>query len=133
LLHLRNPAHSLVKLMQPCVGPQVLVTSYTHPEYAQSMEMVLVATQSTALLIRGTEGEAVADPRRSPKMIGIARGRVVQAMDSQAGVLTSVPNLPPSDALSTARYIREVLDGTLPVPAPIAQQVKQIVSLASDG
>ena len=130
-LQLRNPAHSLVKLIQHCEGPQVLVTSYTHPEYAQSMGDVLVAMQSTALLIRGTEGEAVADPRRLPKMSGIVRGRLVQALEAQSGVLTSVPDLPPCDALSTASYIRAVLNGTLPVPTPIAQQVAQIVSLAS--
>jgi anthranilate phosphoribosyltransferase len=41
VVNLRNPAHSLVKLMLPCEGPQVLVTSYTHPEYAESMEQVL--------------------------------------------------------------------------------------------
>ena len=31
-LGLRNSAHSLVKLLAPCAGPHVLVTSYTHPE-----------------------------------------------------------------------------------------------------
>ncbi len=130
-IQLRNPAHSLVKLMQPCEGPQVLVTSYTHPEYAQSMQAVLVAMQSTALLIRGTEGEAVADPRRLPKMSGIVRGRVAQALEPQSGVLTSLPELPPCDALNTAGYIRAVLDGALPVPAPIAHQVAQIIRLAT--
>jgi hypothetical protein len=38
---LRNPAHSLVKLMNPCAGPAVVVGSYTHPEYAVSMAAVL--------------------------------------------------------------------------------------------
>ena len=31
---LRNPAHSLVKLMNPCAGRALVVGSYTHPEYA---------------------------------------------------------------------------------------------------
>src|SRR3989344_4626996 len=30
---LRNPGHSVVKLMSPCAGPSVVVTAYTHPEY----------------------------------------------------------------------------------------------------
>ena len=35
------------------------------------------------------------------------------------------------DAASTAAYIRSVLDGTLPVPAPIAQQVAHILLLVN--
>lgn len=116
--------------MQPCAGPQVLVTSYTHPEYAESMEQVLCLRQSSALLIRGTEGEAVADPRRMPKMRCIVQGQLNAELEHQAGTLTSLPDLPPCDAPSTARYIRAVLDGSSPIPHPIALQVEQIVRLA---
>ncbi len=130
-LQLRNPAHSLVKLMRPCDGPQVLVSSYTHPEYAESMQQVLCRMQSTALLIRGTEGEAVADPRRLPKMQCIVQGQIEAEVAQQAGALTNLPALPPCDAQSTARYIREVLDGNLPVPQPIALQVAQVIRLAA--
>ncbi|MGA8514278.1 MAG: DNA-binding protein YbiB, partial [Burkholderiaceae bacterium] len=39
---LRNPAHSLVKLMNPTTSAQALiVTSYTHPEYLHSMTATL--------------------------------------------------------------------------------------------
>lgn len=131
VVNLRNPAHSLVKLMQPCDGPQVLVSSYTHPEYAESMQHVLCRMQATALLIRGTEGEAVADPRRLPRMQCIAHGQVEAELAQQAGTLASLPELPPCDAPSTARYIRAVLDGTAPVPLPIALQVAQITRLAA--
>ena len=130
VVNLRNPAHSLVKMLLPCVGAQVLVTSYTHPEYAESMEQVLCRLQSTALLVRGTEGEAVADPRRLPTMRSILRGRLDAALEHQSGTLTSLPELPPCDAVSTARYIQSVLDGASPVPQPIAMQVGQIVRLA---
>jgi anthranilate phosphoribosyltransferase len=34
VVNLRNPGHSLVKLMNPCVGKSLVVSSYTHPEYA---------------------------------------------------------------------------------------------------
>jgi anthranilate phosphoribosyltransferase len=131
VVNLRNPAHSLVKLMQPCDGPQVLVTSYTHPEYAESMQQVLCRMHATALLIRGTEGEAVADPRRLPKMQCIAGGQLEEEVPQQAGTLSSLPELPPCDAASTAGYIRAVLDGSVPVPLPIALQVAQIVRLAA--
>jgi anthranilate phosphoribosyltransferase len=131
VVNLRNPAHSLVKLMQPCDGPQILVTSYTHPEYAESMEQVLRAMNSCALLIRGTEGEAVADARRTPKMTRILQGQAAAVMEHQAGALTSLPDLPQScDAQTTANYIQAVLEDRSPIPQPIALQVRQIVQLA---
>ena len=132
VVNLRNPAHSLVKLMLPCEGPQVLVTSYTHPEYAESMEQVLRKMESCALLMRGTEGEAVADARRTPKMTRILLGQATEVTEHQAGALTALPDLPQScDAQTTANYIQAVLDGKSAIPHPIALQVKQIVLLAN--
>ena len=127
---LRNPAHSLVKLMNPVQGPSVLVTSYTHPEYAVSMAETLALMGSNALLLRGTEGEAVADPRRTPRMEGFIDGRVVDHQEHQGGTLTTLPDLPHAiDAASTATYVREVMGGVRPVPIPIALQVAHILHL----
>jgi anthranilate phosphoribosyltransferase len=130
---LRNPAHSLVKLMNPFAGPAVVVGSYTHPEYALSMAAVFTLMGSHAMLLRGTEGEPVADARRTPQMDGFAGGqrRLLQA--AQTGPLASLPELPSgADAQATAAYIRDVLDKRLPVPAPIAAQVEQVLRLAAD-
>jgi anthranilate phosphoribosyltransferase len=94
------------------------------------MAETLALTGGNALLIRGTEGEAVADPRRMPAMQGFIGGTVVDHQDHQTGVLTRLPNLPTTiDADSTATYIRQVLDGAQPVPPPIAQQVAHILHL----
>lgn len=132
VVQLRNSAHSLVKLMNPCAGPSLLVTSYTHPEYAHSMAATLQLVQANALLLRGTEGEAVADARRLPKMQGFIAGENVFSQEAQSGSLGSLPNLPAGiDAPGTADYIRAVLDGAQPVPAPIAQQVIEISKLIS--
>jgi anthranilate phosphoribosyltransferase len=127
---LRNTAHSLVKLMVPCTGKSLLVSSYTHPEYAQSMADTLALMQTNALLLRGTEGEAVADARRTPKMQGFVHGRVIELQAHQGGTLTTLPELPQStDVTSTATYIRSVMDGKSPVPTPIAQQVAHILHM----
>ncbi len=128
---LRNPAHSLVKLMNPCDGPAVIVSSYTHPEYAVSMAAVLTLMGSTALLLRGTEGEVVADPRRMPQMDGFVRGQRQLLQEGQKGTVTDLPSLPTdTDPATTATYIRAVLAGQQPVPASIAQQVEHILRLA---
>ena len=130
VVNLRNSAHSLVKLMNPCAGASLLVTSYTHPEYAESMAATLALTQANALLLRGTEGEAVADARRMPKMQGFIQGQGVVLQEHQSGTLNELPALPAAiDAQSTAHYIREVLEDRLPVPGPIAQQVDHLLDL----
>ena len=131
---LRNSAHSVVKLVNPFRSFEgrrsVLVTSYTHPEYAISMNETLVGLGATALLLRGTEGEAVADPRRTPVMTGLRAGAAVVLQEIQHGSLDSLPSVPATtDALITAGYIQSVLAGSEPVPAPIALQVQHILKL----
>ena len=130
VLNLRNPAHSLVKLMNPVDGPALILSSYTHPEYAISMAETFALMQANAMLIRGTEGESVADPRRTPKMQALVAGQARDLGAYQAGPLTELPVLPSAiDAHTTASYIRAVLSGIQPVPAPIAQQVAHTVQL----
>ncbi|MDZ7892916.1 MAG: DNA-binding protein YbiB [Rhodoferax sp.] len=130
VVNLRNPAHSLVKLMNPVDGPALLVSSYTHPEYAVSMADTFALVQANALLIRGTEGEAVADARRTPKMQAFVAGKATDLQAYQAGSLTALPELPTAiDAASTAAYIQSVLSGERPVPTPIAEQVAHILQL----
>jgi anthranilate phosphoribosyltransferase len=128
---LRNPAHSLVKLMNPCTRPAVVVGSYTHPEDAASMTATYQLVQATALLLRGTEGEPVADPRRTPAMDAFANGQVTRVQEPQGGSLLSVPGLPLPDIDSTARWIQAVLSGHEPIPTPIALQVAHIVQLCN--
>jgi len=127
---LRNSSHSLVKLMNPGAGPAVIVSSYTHPEYLVSMSAVFELMGSTALLLRGTEGEVVADARRLPQMDGFIAGKRVLLQDGQKGTLSALPDLPAQiDAETTAAYIRDVLAERKPVPRSMASQVEHILHL----
>lgn len=127
VVNLRNPAHSLVKLMNPCQGSALIVSSYTHPEYAVSMAQTFKLTQASAFLLRGTEGEPVADARRTPQMEFFQGGRTQTVQAAQAGALQSVPELPQPNATETAAYIEDVLKQKREVPAPIALQVQHIL------
>ena len=129
---LRNPAHSLVKIMTPCLGKSLVISSYTHPEYAIAMAETFALIKSNALLLRGCEGEVVADARRMPPMEAFVAGER-QALDTaQSGTLVTLPDLPPTtEARATAQYIRAVMQGDKPVPTPIARQVECILQLAS--
>jgi anthranilate phosphoribosyltransferase len=124
---LRNPGHSLVKLMNPCDGPALVVGSYTHPEYLQSMSATFALTGQHALLLRGTEGESVADARRTPAMDVFKDGQTRRVQPPQEGSLVQVPELPSPDAVATAAYIQRVLRGELPVPQSIAMQAQHIL------
>lgn len=127
---LRNPAHSLVKLMNPCAGRALIVSSYTHPEYALSMAETFVRIQADAMLLRGTEGEPVADPRRLPQMEGFSQGQRFLLEAGQTGPLVNLPDLPmDTSAESTSAYIRAVLAGDVPVPPPIVRQAACIVQM----
>ena len=125
---LRNPAHALVKLMNPVDGPALVVASYTHPEYAESMAATFRLMRTPALLLRGTEGEPVADPRRTPRMDLFLNGESHTVQEAQPGPLATLPALPAgTDAAVTADYIRDVMEGRLPPPEPILLQVEHIV------
>jgi anthranilate phosphoribosyltransferase len=127
VVNLRNPAHSLVKLMNPCEGRTLVVSSYTHPEYALSMAQTFQLIQANAFLLRGTEGEPVADARRTPQMDFFHHGITQTVQTAQIGALQSVPDLPAADAIATSQYIQEVLNQEREVPAPIALQVQHIL------
>jgi hypothetical protein len=78
------------------------------------------------MLLRGTEGEAVADPRRCPKMDTWLGGhwQIDLSCQAQEGVLSELPLLPRQiDAATVAVYIQGVVAGEKPGPAPLDRQV----------
>jgi anthranilate phosphoribosyltransferase len=96
------------------------------------MAAVFERMQATALLLRGTEGEVVADARRLPQMDGFVRGQRVPLEEGRKGTLTELPDLPKEvDPDSTAAYIRDVLAGRKPIPESLALQVEHILHLAT--
>jgi len=136
---LRNPGHTVAKLLDPCrgeaadggVAPALRVVNYTHPEYGRVLREFASATRANLMLMRGTEGEPVADPRRLPQLDvfidGVARPDL--SRPAQSGVLTGLPVLPRSyDASTTALYIQSVISGEKPAPAPLLQQVEALLA-----
>src|SRR5947207_5385144 len=122
----RNPGHTVAKLIGPTRGGAALrVVNHTHPEYGQALATFLRHTHANAILMRGTEGEPVADPRRLPKLDVFMHGthRPDLSLAAQEGVLTELPVLPrATDAATTAVYIQSVVSGEKPAPAPLLHQ-----------
>jgi len=131
---LRNPGHTVAKLITPWEqGVNVAqVVNHTHPEYAISLTEYLQLAQNKALLMRGTEGEPVADARRQPRFeVFMAGERHAElSRQPQEGVLQALPQWPSSkDASLTATYIQRVLAKEMPLPESIALQSQCLVDM----
>lgn len=131
VIGLRNPGHTVAKLMGAApLGQALRVVNYTHPEYGTTLAQFLQQSRAHALLMRGTEGEPVADPRRTPRMDVFIDGqpRPELGVAAREGVLTELPLLPKEcDAATTAIYIQGVVSGEKPAPAALVRQVECIL------
>lgn len=132
---LRNPGHTVAKLLDPfatlAAAPRsVRVVNHTHPEYAHSLAGYLQHSQANALLMRGTEGEPVADARRQPRFEVFLHGQRDDGLSRAPleGVLTTLPDLPGGfDAHTTAGYMAKVASGEQVLPASINAQADCLV------
>lgn len=134
ILGVRNSTHTLVKIMQPFAGPALRLVSYTHPEYLTMLTEYFGSAapldRGDAFLMRGTEGETVANAKRAQQIEWFHQHQRTTLVQKQAPV-DEMPPLPTqSDAASTARWITAALRGEEPVPAPIAEQVEHCLHVA---
>ncbi|WP_428719160.1 DNA-binding protein YbiB [Undibacterium curvum] len=135
ILGVRNSSHTLVKMLQPFDIPALRLYSYTHPEYLQSLghyfSTHLTSTQGEVLMMRGTEGEAVANTGRAQQIDRFAQGLRETLLEKQELLTATEAELPECiDAASTAAWIQKVLNQEMPVPANIAEQVRLCVSIS---
>jgi anthranilate phosphoribosyltransferase len=133
ILGVRNSTHTLVKILQPFEGAALRLVSYTHPEYLQTLGEYFTSAppaRGDAFLMRGTEGETVANPHRAQQIDWFHDGvrTLLVERDAPADTLAEVPEA--RDAAATAAWIRRALAGEAPVPAPIAAQVAACVRAA---
>jgi anthranilate phosphoribosyltransferase len=123
-LGLRNSAHSLVKMLDPFKGEGLLLAAATHPDYLDMMRDVLGALGASALLLRATEGEPFANPKRRPRIEYLHEGDRAILYEAEHDSLKALPALPESsDAKASADWMRRVLSGESALPAPIANQL----------
>ncbi|HEV7813908.1 MAG TPA: DNA-binding protein YbiB [Janthinobacterium sp.] len=135
VLGVRNSTHTLVKIMQPFAGPALRLVSYTHPEYLEMLgEYFTTAAprqRGDAFLMRGTEGETVANANKAQRIDWFHGGERTVLVEKQLDV-TALPVLPAErDAATTAAWIQAVLEGRIPVPASIAEQVAQCLKVST--
>ncbi len=134
ILGVRNSTHTIVKILQPFEGPALRLVSYTHPEYLETLgEYFTTAApheRGDAFLMRGTEGETVANPHRAQQIDWFHAGTrtLLVERDAPTDDLSQVPEA--RDAAATASWIAAALRGEVPVPRSILNQVAQCVRVA---
>jgi anthranilate phosphoribosyltransferase len=121
-LGVRNSGHTVAKLIDPYSGSggALKLVSVTHPEVLLKLHEFFIATGDTALLMRGTEGEPYANPRRRPKIEFFRDGAGQVLFEQEHTPADQLAALEQNtEAKATAEYIRKVMTGTAALPLPI--------------
>ena len=123
-LGVRSSAHSLAKLIDPFETESLRIVSVSHPPYLEMIREFLLATGAHALLLRSTEGEPFANPKRRPRIEYFKDSNAQILFEAEGGPVKSIPTLPAAiDAATTAAWIKGTLVGEAPVPLPIVNQL----------
>ena len=135
VLGVRNSTHTLVKILQPFAAPALRLTSYTHPEYLLMLQhyfsQLAPRDRGDAFLMRGTEGETVANTARAQQIDWYHEGECTTLVHTHHSASGELPDTPDAcDAETTAAWISAVLQGDIPVPPNIADQVEHCAMVA---
>ncbi len=132
-LGVRNSTHTLAKLADPFSGQSFRIVSVTHPDYISRMGAFFLNSGTRGMLLRGTEGEVYANPKRLPRMEIFGEGMLQQVIEAEEGSVASIPQLPEAmDAVTTARWIEKALAGEVAVPQPILTQAQVMRNILLD-
>ena len=93
-LGLRNSAHTIVKLIDPFAGEGVRICSGSEQTYLDKAREFLENMRFTALLLRSTDGEAFANPKRRPQIEFFHDGQHQILFEAEIGPFRSLPGLP---------------------------------------
>lgn len=130
-LGVRNSAHTLCKLLDPCPGQSIRVVNVTHPEYLIRMTTLLKAQKGRAMLLRGTEGEPFANPRRRPELLGFNHGATEVLFAAEEGGTPPISGWPvTADFDENVRLIQQLRADPKRIPQPIIDQVAALKSLS---
>ncbi len=124
VLGVRHLGHTLVKVMNPCRGPALVIAGYTHPPYRALMEHYFAGIEGQALLMRGAEGEAVASAHRLPAPLWCHGGTSTLLAGFEEARVPAPCEL---DAVSTAAFTRHALAQPAAIPQALLAQLRAVL------
>lgn len=123
-LGVRNSAHIVAKLIEPFEGQGARLAGAGTLEQVDRLGAFFAATGLPALLLKSTDGEPFADPRRRPKIEWFDQSERQVLFEEEAGPDKPVPGLPASiEAHATAAWTKQALAGEVPIPHPLVNQL----------
>ena len=108
-------ATRLAVLADAMDAESVRMTPALHAQELPGIAAVLVALGGRALLLKGCEGEAFADPQLRPE-INFYRDGECESICTAQQTTSAVTDIPAGDVRSTGAWVREVLAGRQAVP-----------------
>lgn len=121
-LGVRSSAHTMAKLADPFGGNSLRVIGVTHPHYLARLQTFLLAAGANALLLRGTEGEPVANVRKQPVVEHFRAGEQSTLLETRH--FDHDADLPVhSSAETTAEWTRRVIAREQRLPEAILNQL----------
>lgn len=120
----RNTGHTLAKLLLPGGVPAAAacrLIAVTHPDFMSLMREHFATAPANVFLMRGVEGEPV---------VRLHAPQPIEQIDAEAHLVTHLLGdgdkefeLPARDAIATAKWTADVLEGKALAPAAILRQV----------
>ncbi len=123
-LGLRNSAHLMVKVLEPFGTTGLHLVSASQPECMNRLRELLHVTETNALLLQSSGGDPCANPAQRPQLEFISNGGSDILFEAERGPERMAQHLPnPTSAAATALWTRQVLEGQIPLPLPLANQL----------
>lgn len=116
-------ARLLARLADPFGGAALQLLPATDAGEARLVQELLGDTGATALVFESAGADAVVDPERRPSMVLVSEGAMQTLFECEATARSAHPLPAAQDLKGTAHWIASILEGRIPMPAPIANQI----------
>jgi anthranilate phosphoribosyltransferase len=129
-LGFRNSSHSALKLWSPMGPRSLIVANYTHAPYRSTFAEAVQQLRSSALLVRGTEGDPVAWQSAAHPPMAWLEGKSIDlpALQPSASTDADLPGAQDLDA--TVAFTQRALGCRQRVPSALAVQIDLLEHLS---
>lgn len=116
-------ARRLARLADPFGGESLQLIPAMDAYECSMLQSLSCDLRATALVFESPDGDAVVDAQRRPAMTLVSEGEVQTLFEAEATSRCAHPLPDAQDLKGTAKWISGVLEGRIPMPAPIANQI----------
>jgi anthranilate phosphoribosyltransferase len=116
-------ARRLARLADPFGGESLQLIPAMDACESSMLQSLGCDLGATALVFESPDGDAVVDAQRRPAIALVSEGEVRTLFEAEATSRCAHPLPDAQDLKGTAKWIGGVLEGRIPMPAPIANQI----------